>query len=173
MNSVLHFHGPYGLTPTGGWPSLSTPVAAEHGIYLWTVELPDRYRVAYVGKTDGRGGFKVRLAVEVERYLRQLPGDNCYDVALFRQGERKLISPDHVALQGGIDWSPVFIAPISCDAHRLLLIESAIIRRLRSYSPGTRSFLVNRHCRKTRLPEPLEITSPDGIVLEGLEEPVQ
>jgi hypothetical protein len=161
------------MTRVGGWPLLSTsPVAHQCGIYVWTAQLPDRFRIGYVGKADGAGGMLARLKVEVDRYLKQLPGDKCYDVPLFRQGRRKQIPPDTTSLQGGIDWSPVFIAPIDCDKLLLLLIESAIIRRLRE-NPDTKSFLVNKHCRRGSLPEQLKITADQGVVLEGLEAPLR
>jgi hypothetical protein len=83
------------MTPIGEWPLLSTSRAAgKCGIYLWTAQLPGRYRIGYVGKADGAGGMGARLTAEVGRYLRQLRGDKCYDVALFRQGIRGEIAPD-------------------------------------------------------------------------------
>jgi hypothetical protein len=169
---TLHFYGPYGMTSVGGWPLLSTSAVAQKcGIYVWTAQLPDRYRIGYVGKADGQGGMLSRLIAEVDRYLRQLRGDQCYDVCLFRQGIRKQIPPDSVSLQGGIDWSPVFIAPINCDKHLLLLIESAIIRRLRE-NHETKSFLVNKHCRGEALSEQLQVTSNEDVTLEGLQQPL-
>lgn len=166
----LALHGPFAATDRGlGLPLARSPLASQSGIYFWAVRCGGTYRVAYLGKTTR--SFAQRIREEVTRFRRGL--DGYFDLEAFQRGSRVAIpAPESGAealLESLIECSPVFVAPI--EARDILALEAHLIRTIQGSAScaDARAFLAHGQFLVRRLPpEPVEITFPQGITVDGL-----
>lgn len=190
---TLDWQGPFGFFPDLGLPLYRTSRdAAASGLYLWTVQFGDEYRVNYPGMSSNSKGLGQRLSQDLAYSLDgkwdngKYRCDPLVDVEQFFQGNRIIKnanpSPDEqIAARSDVERIMrayrVLTARVDGSRQFILRVESAIIRHLWFACEASRRFLWRpvggeRPHISSKPGEPrltLAMTFPPGIKVCGLE----
>ena len=150
----IDFYGPFIFASDYKDVLSDCKYANESGIYIWTVEMPDKtYNVAYIGET--KRTFYIRTK---EHIIQQLGGNyRIYEPILFKKGKAEVIwdglwrkdsahkLPDFLAnyltlapkIKDFIMMHSIFVAPLKIDANLQKRIEGAIALEVRKNSEAS------------------------------------